>query len=163
MMANKYTSSTIPLDSTQLRSARFTRADIQLHEVDHSGASYEGRIFLNNTEADENTPTEAESGYAGSFYIFSHGGCFGDVGHCELQTGIRPYDKRLKSPTVPRDISVTITDKLKDVVSSSNQFTVTIVPIVEPENYSLESYNVDLEHCLKFKNIDLRLYDAPDE
>lgn len=163
MMANKYTSSTIPLDSTQLRSARFTRADIQLHEVDHSGASYEGRIFLNNTEADENTPTEPESGYAGSFYIFSHGGCFGDVGHCELQTGIRPYDKRLKSPTVPRDISVTITDKLKDVVSSSNQFTVTIVPIVEPENYSLESYNVDLEHCLKFKNIDLRLYDAPDE
>ena len=24
--------------------------------------------------------------YAGSFYIFGHGGCFGDVGHCDVPT-----------------------------------------------------------------------------
>lgn len=161
MMANKYVSSTIPINSTQLKEARFTRADVHLHEVEHSGASYEGRIFLNNTEADESTPTEPESGYAGSFYVFSHGGCFGDIGHCELQTGIRPYDKRLKSPTVPRDISVAITDRLKNLASSSDQVTVTIVPVVDPDNYSLEGYNVDVANCLKFKDIDIRLYETP--
>jgi hypothetical protein len=162
MMANKYTSATIPISSPQLREGNFTRADIQLHGVDHAGASYEGRVFLNNPDANADTPTNPENGYAGSFYIFAHGGCFGDVGHCELETGVRAYDKRPKSPILPLDVSVVVTDKLKEVARNSDQITVTIVPVVDPDDYSPEGYNVDVDNCLKFKELDIRLYETPD-
>src|SRR5439155_390785 len=53
------------------------RADIEFHNVDHAGASYEGRVYLNNQNADENTGYDDPS-YAGSYHIFGHGGCLGD-------------------------------------------------------------------------------------
>ncbi|MBV9454724.1 MAG: hypothetical protein JOZ19_11495 [Rubrobacter sp.] len=47
--------------------------DIEFHGVDHSGASYEARIFLNIPEADETTERTAERGYAGSFHLRARG------------------------------------------------------------------------------------------
>ena len=32
---------------------QFSRADIEFHGVDHAGASYEGRVFLDNPTADK--------------------------------------------------------------------------------------------------------------
>src|SRR6266480_3079079 len=54
----------------------YVRADLEFIGVDHSGASYEGRVYLNNANADANTQPTEMNGYAGSFYIFGHGGCF---------------------------------------------------------------------------------------
>jgi hypothetical protein len=59
----------------------FQRADLEFHVVDHAKASFEARLFINNPEAGTDTPTTDES-YAGSFWIFGHGGCAGDEGHC---------------------------------------------------------------------------------
>ena len=61
----------------------FTRADLVFTGVDHSSLSYEVRVFLNNTDVDDETPCIPEVGYAGSFSVFGHGNCFGDIGHCE--------------------------------------------------------------------------------
>src|SRR5690348_16357380 len=58
----------------------FNRADLIFEGVDHSGPSFEGRVFLNNPNATADTPATAENGYAGSFHIFGHGICLGDVG-----------------------------------------------------------------------------------
>src|ERR1700730_9488090 len=68
----------------------------------HGEASYEGRIFLNNPKADAETPKDLAHGYAGSFHIFGHGGCLGDVGHCEVsQHNRESYDFRSPHPLTP--------------------------------------------------------------
>jgi hypothetical protein len=59
-----------------------SRADLIFYGVDHSGPSYEARVFIDNPSAGPETPVEPEHGYAGSFTVFGHAGCFGDEGHC---------------------------------------------------------------------------------
>ena len=86
--------------------APFTRADVVITGVDHSAASYEVRLFLNNPAATADTPRTAEQGYAGRFTIFGHGGCYGDEGHCEVPapsadpTDLRPAPARAR-PSKP--------------------------------------------------------------
>ena len=95
-----YVSKPLYLDINKLEN-RFKRADIEFHGVDHSGASYEGRVFLNNPNANRTTIKTAPNGYVGSFYIFGHGGCYGNEGHCEVHNERRPYDRRPSSPLTP--------------------------------------------------------------
>src|SRR5690242_17965704 len=90
-VGKKYVSGKIGLGPL---STAFSRADLVFEGVDHAGVSYEGRIFLNNEGADEKTPKTPSNGYAGSYHIFGHGGCFGDVGHCDIHGLPRAYDPR---------------------------------------------------------------------
>src|SRR5215469_18924189 len=87
--------------ASKFREANFYRADIQFHGVDHSGATFEGRVFLNNPKATEKTEKTRANGYAGSFYVLGHGGCFGDVGHCDVPKTRRPHDHRRPHPLTP--------------------------------------------------------------
>src|SRR5579871_3303431 len=81
--AKRYVSPKISLENL---ASDFSRADLIFDGVDHSGASFEARVFLNNDKANEETPTLPENGYAGSFHIFGHGGCFGDdITHCQIR------------------------------------------------------------------------------
>ena len=41
--------------------------------VEQAGPSFEGRVFLNNPDADESTPATDDAGYAGSFHVFGYG------------------------------------------------------------------------------------------
>ena len=41
--------------------------------VEHAGPSFEGRVFLNRPDADEDTPTTPGSGYAGSYHVYAYG------------------------------------------------------------------------------------------
>jgi hypothetical protein len=109
---------------------RFKRADIEFHGIDHSGASYEGRVFLNNPKADKNTPKASANKYVGSFYIFGHGGCFGDIGHCEVSKEQRTYDYRPSHPLTPAYKRIIVTEQLRELAKNSDKFTVTIVPIL---------------------------------
>jgi len=109
------------------------RADIEFHDVDHAGASYEGRVYLNNPDADENTGYDDPS-YAGSYYIFGHGGCLGDPGHCEVKPR-RKYDPRPAHPLTPAKKVVIATDALAGAIQQGEDVTVTVVPIVEPLPY----------------------------
>jgi hypothetical protein len=117
------------------------RADIEFHNVDHSGASYEGRVYLNNPNADESTPQEPDAGYAGSYYIFGHGGCLGDPGHCEVVPR-RGYDPRPAHPLTKAKKVVIATDAVKAAIRKAPDVTVTVVPIVEPLPYE----NVDKKY-----------------
>jgi tyrosinase len=112
------------------------RADIEFHDVDHAGASYEGRVYLNNPDADESTGYDDPS-YAGSYHIFGHGGCLGDPGHCEVKPR-RRYDPRPSHPLTPAKKVVIATDAVKRATEQGNEVTVTVVPIIEPLPYEVD-------------------------
>ena len=109
----------------------FDHADLQFHQVDHSGHSYEVRVYLNNHDATEQTGREPGDGYAGSFYIFGHGGCYGEEGHCDpKRRGDHAFDLRLPHPLEPTMKSLEITDSLKRLRDGgASQLDVTLVPI----------------------------------
>lgn len=120
------------------RAAR--RADIEFHNVDHAGASYEGRVYLNNPDADEHTGYDDPS-YAGSYHIFGHGGCLGDPGHCDVKPR-RTYDPRPAHPLTPAKKVVIATDAVRQTINQASEATVTVVPIIEPLPYE----TVDPKH-----------------
>jgi len=131
----------------------FYRADLHFDGVDHSGDSYEGRVFLDNPEADPTTPRELESGYAGSINVFGHGPCFGDEGHCEVPTGpIHPFDYRRPHPLNRQLMVVTITDGLLHRIDAGAEaIDVTVVPT--------NDYDEDLGEILAFERLSLVTYD----
>jgi hypothetical protein len=153
MPANKYVSQTPIHLHTELRTADFYRADITFFGVDHSGATFEGRVFLNNPDADESTPRTAENGYAGSFYIFGHGGCWGDEGHCAVPKTRRPYDIRPPHPLTPAKASVIITDALRRAIAQGPDISITVVPVVRAA-----TDKCDLTNVFKFDHFEIFTY-----
>ncbi|MEA2332914.1 MAG: hypothetical protein QOH58_3052 [Thermoleophilaceae bacterium] len=110
----------------------YARADLLFQGVDHSGESFEARVFLNNTEADESTPMDDDHGYAGSFVIFGHGGCAGDEGHCEIPELPDDIDDlRFPHPLHPADKPVIVTEALRRV--EGDTLTITVVPVLPGE------------------------------
>lgn len=144
-----------PIALTFRRDAEFRRADLTFYGVDHSGSSYEGRVFFNNPDAGDDTPRDAEHGYAGSFYVFGHGGCYGDEGHCDVPSGPRsPYDLRLPHQLIPLRKTMVVTEPIKRLRDGgATSFTVTVVPIP-----SRSPVPVD-DNVLDFKQLSLLVYD----
>lgn len=122
----------------------FSRADIEFDGVDHRGASFEARIFLNNPQADEHTTKTLETGYAGSFHIFGHGGCFEDEGHCDVAPR-RAYDPRPAHPLSPTRKIVIATEAVRQALQTGDTATVTVVPIVTSLNERCDTE--DVLHC----------------
>jgi hypothetical protein len=110
---------------------RFTRADLVFYGVEHRGPSFEALVFLNALEASVDTPLDVEEGFAGSFVIFGHRGCFGSEGHCEVPAGPRdPFDRRPPHGLTPQTKMVEITEALKHPRCSGETLTVTVLPVV---------------------------------
>lgn len=151
--AKTYTSKPVRVDFAG-PGHRLNRADLEISGIFHGEGSYEGRIFLNNPGADQNTPRTLEHGYAGSFHIFGHGGCFGDAGHCEVQGHRDAYDFRAPHALTPAKKRVTITNALLKVAQGNQQATVTIVPVVSAANELCDTHNV-----FRFEQMRLVTYD----
>jgi hypothetical protein len=131
----------------------FYRADLHFHEVEHRGGSYEGRVYFDAPEAGPETGRDPQAGYAGSFYVFGHGPCFGDEGHCDVPSGpIHPFDYRPPHPLNPQLMPVTVTEALKKVAEKGkSEFHVSVVPVTakgEPAG-----------DVLHFKELSLITYD----
>ena len=111
-------------------SGAYTRADIVFYGVEHRGPSFEARVYLNSPDADAATPQTSDDGFAGSFVIFGHGGCFGDDGHCKVPLEPRdPFDSRPPHGLTPQTKLVNVTDALKRL-GENNELTVTVIPVV---------------------------------
>jgi tyrosinase len=127
--------------------ADFQRADIEFHGVDHSGSSYEGRVYINNPDADADTEKTDENGYAGSYFIFGHGGCYGDEGHCDVKPRA-PYDPRPPHDLWPMRKVVICTDAIKRAIQLGTTMTITVVPVVSattdkvPEDEELPKFEM---------------------
>ena len=156
MALDRYVSDPIAIPSPQDADdgADFSRADLVFYGVDHSGSSFEARVFLNNPDADENTSQEADSGYAGSFYIFGHGGCFGDVGHCDVPEEPRgPFDRRSPHPLTPQKRTVVVTEPMKRLrETAGGDLTVTVVPVASESPIGAE------DDLLRFERLALITY-----
>lgn len=139
--ANSYTSKPVSIEFAG-PTHRFESADLEILGIDHSQASYEGRIFFNNPKADASTPKTLAQGYAGSFYIFGHGGCFGDVGHCEINERLDAYDLRDTHPLRPTLARVPVTDALKQLAKSHAEIIITVVPVVSAATELCDTKNV---------------------
>lgn len=126
-VSNIFTSTPLSLSALDVS---FSRADIEFHGLDHSGASYEGRLFLNNPQAGEDTPETTENGYAGSFHIFGHGGCFGEEGHCQI-TPRRTYDPRPPHHLSAARKTVIATEAIQRLRDAGiTDVTITVVPVI---------------------------------
>jgi hypothetical protein len=137
----------------------FSRADLEFRGVDHSGPSFEARVYLDNPAADAETGRDAADGYAGSFHVFGHGGCFGELGHCDIPHGPRsPYDFRFRHQLTPQFKTVIITDALRTIMGkrARKTFTVTVVPIVR-DNPISQVQNV--KDPLRFDSVSLITYE----
>ncbi|HSV66047.1 MAG TPA: hypothetical protein VLJ59_09120 [Mycobacteriales bacterium] len=135
----------------------YTRADVVFTGVDHSSLSYEVRLFLNNPTATAATPRTEEHGYAGRFTIFGHGGCYGDMGHCDVPAPSNdPTDLRPPHPLTPLDTYVTITEALRRVRADGGTLqTVTLVPV------SITPSRADRKpapELLRFADVSLQTY-----
>ena len=150
-----YISPEIVLDIKKLEN-EFYRADIEIHNVHHAGQSYEGRIFLNNRNANQNTPMDEKNNYAGSYHIFGHGGCFGDIGHCDYKSERRRYDRRTSSDVRPQYKHIIVTNLLKKIGKKTNKFTITIVPVLYGKS---KSQSVPQTDIIKFDKIGIITYD----
>lgn len=123
----------------------FARADLEFLGVRHGGISFQVHVFIGNPDADEQTPLEHDSGYAGSFTVFGHGECFGDEGHCELPAEPRdPFDRRLAHPLTPANKTVTVSDRLRELArAGERELTVTTVSRPAARHYEGEPLHFD--------------------
>jgi tyrosinase len=108
----RFVSETLRIPALE-QGADVSRADLVFYGVDHSGRSHTATIFFDNPAADLSTPLDPEHGYAGSFTVFGHGGCFGGAGHCDTNARhVDEFDLRPPHPLTPLTIAVTVTDAL---------------------------------------------------
>jgi hypothetical protein len=108
-MVEKFTTEPIELPPP---SHSFERSDLLFYGLDHSGASYEARVFMDprGVGRDANSGHRA---YVGSFFILGHGGCFGDAGHCDIPGGRDPFDLRPAHQLEPALRILTVTDAVR--------------------------------------------------
>jgi hypothetical protein len=133
--------------------SEYVRCDIEFIGVQHAGASYEGRVFVNNPSADANTQPSEGNGYAGSFYVFGHGGCFGDAGHCDLPQRTDQFDPRRSHPLEPIKKVVMATDVIRAAAVRGGSINVTVVPVVTSWTEQVDTVDV----C-QFDHINLVTY-----
>jgi hypothetical protein len=148
--------------SAETDESEFSRADVVFQGLDHSQGSYEVRLFLNNPSATVDTPRTAEYGYAGRLTIFGHGGCYGDLGHCEVPVpSSDPTDLRPSHPLTPMDTYVTITKALRSVLERDGALrTLTLVPVSTPP---LRAERKPAPELLRFNDVSLHTYLAAPE
>jgi len=139
--ANTYTTKPVAIDFAD-PSHRLASADLEIMGVHHAEASYEGRVYFNNPKADASTPKTLEHGYAGSFHIFGHGGCFGDVGHCDINGNRDAFDLRDPHPLTPISKRIPVTEALKYYARANRPVTITVVPVVSAANELCDTKHV---------------------
>ncbi len=133
------TSTTQPLELPELEDVdELSRADLVFYGVDHSGPSYEARIFINNASADADTERVAEQGYAGAFAVFGHNGCFGADGHClPDQRYTDAFDRRAPHPLRPLTKTVIATEAIRRAIvdPSVQEIKVTVVSVTPDDGF----------------------------
>jgi hypothetical protein len=125
-----------PLEIPDPADAEVARVDLQVFGVGHREGSYEVRIFLGRPDADADTAPDADHGYAGSYYVFGHGGCVGDEMHCHIPDGpSHRYDVRPPHKLTPQTRVVKLTEawhRLKVAPGADGEpptIEVTLVPV----------------------------------
>jgi hypothetical protein len=133
-----------------------SRADITFYGLDHSGPSYEARVFFDQPDASAETAPQGD-GYVGSFSVLGHGGCFGEDGHCEVRGPVTTFDRRLPHQLVPATRVLICTDGIKRLIARQRaQVTVTVVALVRATPLAEPGSADDV---LRFDQVSLHTYE----
>ncbi|HEY5708221.1 MAG TPA: hypothetical protein VIS51_02385 [Solirubrobacterales bacterium] len=116
-MVERFTSKPIELPPAD---RPFGRADLIFYGLDHSSASFEGQVFLDPRGVGRDAGT-AHRAYVGSFFIFGHGGCFGDIGHCDVPQERDPFDRRPPHQLEPAIRILTVTEAVQRLLEREAQ------------------------------------------
>ena len=100
--------------------ARIGRADIHFEGVEQAGPSFEARVFLNNPDADQQTPPDPTRGYAGAFHVYGYG-----------EPHMHPGDAS-EPLSAPMHRYVTATEAIKLARQTGATMRVTVVPMLPP-------------------------------
>ncbi len=109
-MVDRYLSKPLELPAAGLD---FSRADLVLYGLDHSGPTYEGRIFIGAKRGLKQGAGSDDLAYAGSFFVFGNGSCHGDVGHCDVPEERDELDFRFAHHLTPGVEIVTVTESIR--------------------------------------------------
>lgn len=140
-----------PLDLPPEGERDFVRADLIFYGVSHRGESYEALVFIDRPDADLTTARDLDAGYAGSFTVFGHGGCFGDPGHCDPNgRNSDAFDVRPAHPMTPWTKVVIATDALRRATADS--ITLTVVPV------AIGRRAPRISDAMRFERVRLALY-----
>lgn len=116
----------------------FETAIIEFHNVGHPlEGTRELRVFINQPDADAETPTEGNDHYAGSRILLGKTMCYGEEGHCDLPQERQKFDTRTRPQMKPIKIYMNITKTMKIdavVAAQSNRTLITIVVVDQDES-----------------------------
>jgi len=122
----------------------WSSAELLIYGVDHSGPSYEVRVFIDTPDADVQTPLTVEAGYAGCFTVFGHGGCFGDDDHCDPNARYSDdYDVRLPHQSLPQTKVVSVTEALLEAEGDAVQVTLVAVEPTDDGPRASDAFKAD--------------------
>lgn len=153
-MSARFVSRSIPVAGL---GQRFRRADLLFQGLDHSGPSYEVRVFFNRPDATDETPATEQEGCVATFFMFGHGGCAGQPGHCDVPETRRSGDMRPPHQLVPATRWVTVTDAVRRAVTEG-ELTVTAVAVARSWRASAARWDPDAE-LMGLERVSLVTYD----
>lgn len=99
----------------------FDRVDLVFYDVDHSGESFEARIFIGAPRSLKRDTGTDHPAYAGSFFVFGHGRCHGEAGHCDIPRDRDLFDRRLPHHLEPGPQIVTVTEAIERLLSAGKR------------------------------------------
>jgi hypothetical protein len=133
-MVDRYVSPPVELPDPEVS---FARADLVFYGIDHSGSSFEAQISLGDEPA-------------GSFFIFGHGGCFGDIGHCDIPQQVDRFDLRPPHQLLPATRVVTVTEQIRRLVAAGTRTVPATIVAVTPGNRSNKVLEFDTVRLLSY-------------
>lgn len=98
----------------------FERADLIFYGLDHSGESFAANVYLDGRGVGGN-PGPEHRAYVGTFFILGHGGCFGDVGHCDVPAARDPFDIRPPHQLEPATRILTVTEAVQALLERGTE------------------------------------------
>jgi tyrosinase len=98
--------------------ASHRRAELKLHRVQKPMPSCVIRAFINQPDADAQTPVVGNDHYAGYIAVFDHGECVGGAGHCASPgEARRRFDQRGRAHLSPANFRLDVTACVKRLVA----------------------------------------------
>ena len=122
----------------------YETAELQLHNVLHTQESYEVRVFLNQPDANANTPTEGNDHYAGSLFFYGQGEYIDKKGQkiSPREPIAQEFDLSPgASNTSPFTLYLDITDNLRKMIDNSE----IVVSLVAVDAKGNQIANPDLQ------------------
>jgi hypothetical protein len=153
VQAQRYISPRIPLPASEALEGS-PRALIEFHGVELAGPSFEARVFLNNPQADVETPTTPDSGYVGSFHVYGYG--VGPSGASLAAPSNQPAASD-GGPLVPTVRTVDATGALQQAARAGATAQFTVVPVFPGGGAAT---GPDLGDVLKIQHVAIRTPEA---